>query len=450
MSSILAFATLFLGLVVGPQTIELTAGARVARIEILVDGASIASLTSPPWRIGHDFGDRLVPRELVAVAYDAAGGELGRARQWLNLPRSAAEAALILESDAEGSPVAARLTWEAAAITATPTVTATLDGRPLAVSDPRRIALPPLDLAQLHFLRVQLDFTESVSSVVETVFGGTYTDSVTTDLTALALELVDLKELPPLGQLDGWVRKGNETVEVVAAEKGIADALFVRAREGLSGLRRIEEQARRMARVFSPTERAVRLYGNAAISLRTAMPLAEDQHARVLWPLVRPQAGTTQQYAVFMTSGEIAPDRGGVYWILTTTHAVFPQDIEQRLADGTAVAGMSAASRKRRRAVVLIAGSDELEQSQLQPAQAREYLRALQVPLYVWATSKKASRDLAAWGEVELVLSAAQLSAAVDHLRRDLDHQRILWVKGTHLPQELSLSPAARGARIVE
>lgn len=450
MSSILAFASLFLGLVVGPQTLELTADARVARIELLLDGTTIVTLTAPPWRAQHDFGDRLLPRELVAIGFDSSGQELGRTRQWINLPRSTAEATLVLETDADGAPIAARVSWEAAAITATPTVTAVLDGRPLAVSDPRRITLPPLDLAQLHFLRVQLDFTETVGSVVETVFGGTYSDSVTADLTAVALELTELDELPPLSRLEGWLRKGDRALEVVAAEKGIADALFVRGKKGLEGLQRIEAQTRRLSRVFNPTERAVRLYGEGSTSLRGAMPLSEDQHARILWPLVRPQAGTTQHYAVFLTSGEIPPSRGGVYWLLTNTHAMFAKDLEQRIADGTAVAGMSAASRKRRRAVVLIAGAEELEQSQLVPAQAREYLRSLQVPLMVWATNKRAAEQLAPWGEVQLIGSAAQLARAVDLLRRQLERQRIVWVKGTHLPQEITLSPEARGVRIVQ
>lgn len=450
MTSILAFVSLFLGLVVGPQNIELTADARVARIELLLDNSPIATLSAPPWRTRHDFGDRLLPRELVAVGFDSAGAELGRTRQWINLPRSAAEATLVLERDAGGVPTEAHLSWEAAAITTVPKVTAVLDGRPLAHTDPRRLVLPPLDPAQLHFLRVQLDFSDTVSSVVETVFGGTYTDHVTTDLTAVAIELTDREELPALPQIQGWVVKNGEPLEVVAAETGIADALFVRGREGVEGLRRIETQTRRLARVFNPADRAVRLYGDPSISLQSALPLSESQHARILWPLVKPQAGTSQQYAVFMTSGEVPPSRGGVYWLLTTTRAIFPKDVEQRIADGTAVAGMSAASRKRRRAVVLLAGANEVEQSQLVPRQAREYLRALQVPLRIWATNKKAGAQLTAWGEVEVVATAAQLSAAIDRLRHQLDRQRILWVKGTHLPQELTLSAAARGARIVE
>jgi hypothetical protein len=46
-----AFATLFLGLVIGLQLVELVVGEGVARVELVLDGAVVAESAGPPWRI---------------------------------------------------------------------------------------------------------------------------------------------------------------------------------------------------------------------------------------------------------------------------------------------------------------------------------------------------------------------------------------------------------------
>ena len=83
--------TLFLGLVNGPQPVELAVrqGAAV-QVEVRLDGQVVKRLKSPPWRLEVDLGEALAPHELVAVAYDESGRELARARRWINidLPRA--------------------------------------------------------------------------------------------------------------------------------------------------------------------------------------------------------------------------------------------------------------------------------------------------------------------------------------------------------------------------
>ncbi|MCB1033317.1 MAG: hypothetical protein KDD47_05730, partial [Acidobacteria bacterium] len=62
----IAFVTLFLSLVAGPQEIEVAVGPEVARVELLLDGRNISTLTAAPWKLRHDFGLELAPRELLA------------------------------------------------------------------------------------------------------------------------------------------------------------------------------------------------------------------------------------------------------------------------------------------------------------------------------------------------------------------------------------------------
>ena len=48
-----------------------------------------------------------------------------------------------------------------------------------------------------------------------------------------------------------------------------------------------------------------------------------------------------------------------------------------------------------------------------------------------------------AWGGAEDISTLAKLEDAAERLRAELDSQRIVWVEGRHLPQEIRLSPAA-------
>lgn len=106
----IAFVTLFLGLVYGPVTVELSAAPGVARIELSVDGENVAELAAP-WTARLDLGPEIAPRELVAVAKDAEGRPVGEVRQWISRPRPGAEASFVVEKASSGTGRAARLHW---------------------------------------------------------------------------------------------------------------------------------------------------------------------------------------------------------------------------------------------------------------------------------------------------------------------------------------------------
>jgi hypothetical protein len=52
----IAFLTLFLGLVTGPQAVAVDPGAGVATVELALDGRGVASLEHAPWSATVDFG----------------------------------------------------------------------------------------------------------------------------------------------------------------------------------------------------------------------------------------------------------------------------------------------------------------------------------------------------------------------------------------------------------
>jgi hypothetical protein len=110
---------------------------------------------------------------------------------------------------------------------------------------------------------------------------------------------------------------------------------------------------------------------------------------------------------------------------------------------------MVAARSGRRRAVILIAGTDSPDHSQLAPAMVVRFLQRLRVPLVVW-TPVKDAKGIEPWDPDETVASRQSLVAAYKRLSKQLDRQQIVWLEGLHLPQSITLSPEAQGIRLVE
>ncbi len=441
----IAFASLFLGLIVGAEPVELLAGDSVTAVEVRLDGRTAGELRGEPWLLMCDFGPELAPHELVAVAYDSDRKEVGRVRQWVNLPRSPAEASIMLDGGRKGRGVVARLSWESVVLTEPLEVVVTFDGRRVAVRDPRRIVLPDHDPKKLHLLRAELDFSRNVTTALEMILGGTYTDQLNVELTAVPVALARGRELPPLQDLRGDFTRGGRALTVVAAEEGPVEVVVVRdetVRRVLNGIGRTSEKTlRRHARVG--------LKSTAARSLRFRMSLPRDHQVRFLWPSRQRLAGVTRpehpdrirlDFDVLSPSQAFTSRDGGLYWLLTEYSPPAGALQEQRLADAVAVAGLLSAGRNRRRAVVLVTRAATVDSSTFNPEEVRGYLRRLRVPLFVWTPEEATARLAERWGPVADVSSLNKLERAVKELKRSLERQRIVWVYGVHPPGEIVLS----------
>lgn len=433
-----AFVSLFLGLVLYEQPVQVLVGDNVAAVEIRLDGASVGVLQGPPWSLPCDFGDTLAPHKLEAIALDEAGAELSRIHQWINLPQPPATVAILLEREADGQAKSARLTWESAAGPEPQAISVTFDGEPVPVEDPRHISLPPHNPAQLHFLRAELDFADNVSSVAELTFGGTYTDEINFELTALPVWVERGARLPPAEELTGWFTKAGQPIEVVAVEKGPAEVVVV-PDEGI--LETFIELARgvrttSLSRLSSARQQAQ--------IVRFAAPLKAIQRLRFVWPEAQRKVGSGGlPFELFPRSQDFTAQDGGFLWLTIKARRPTVAGSGQRLADALGVAGLSAAGRKRRRAAVLLLSDQTTDGSRLTAVQAEGYLRAIHVPLFVWSAT--GSDPHQAWGELTDISSVTKLEKAVRALGKALERQRIVWLSGTYLPQDIALSTRARG-----
>jgi hypothetical protein len=259
----------------------------------------------------------------------------------------------------------------------------------------------------------------------------------------------------------GWFRAGGAELTPVAVEEGPGEVVVVMDRAAQEDLRALAGRwapgsagaavvVDPRAPLATPGLRQVRPTPAAALAtLRHSMRLGEGQALRFLWPFSRSQEGQRVRHDLFARSEDHPPAHGGVLWLLAAAQQPpFARD-EQRLADAVAVAGMSAAARGRRRAVVLVLSDDPADASQLSPAAVRAYLDRLGVPLFVWSVGEVSDAVAGAWGEVRPVRRQAWFRDAVDELSGALALQRIVWLEGLHLPQEVALSESARGVRRV-
>jgi hypothetical protein len=389
----IVFLTLYLGLASGHQPLALQAEPNVKSIRIVLDGKSLATLTGPPWRAEIDFGPALLPHEVVALGLDASGKEIGRATQFVNVPRPFAEIEIALTRNAEARPTRAKLVVRHIARYKPRTAALKLDDAPLALDNDFAAALPPVDLRKPHLLSAEMHFADGAVARRELVFGGQFADSAEAQLTPVA---------------------------VVQTRPEPAGDCFAPLH-----VRSVEESEAEVIVVRDPDTSAIRkLYPNAG-----AEYLDRGTLAQVIIPVPNEIRGGGEQTQLFPNAGIYEVWKMDLLQLLLRAQFSDADSQPRQYADAVAVAGVHAAAGGRRRAVVLLLSARD-DASDYAPAVVRNYLAALGVPLLVWAPAGVSAADArASWGEVEDVSSRKKLGAAIEHLRQVLRRQRVAWIE---------------------
>ena len=416
----LTFVTLLLGLATGLRSIEVAVGSGIASVEMLLDDRPVGVLSAPPWKVDVDLGTEPVPHALVAIGRDGSGAEVARVRQMVNMPRPPAEASLVLLPGSGGLGRRARLAWQSVLKMPPERIGVTFDGTPIGLEPSREIALPDYVPERVHFLRVELDFPENLVASTEIIFGGSNRDEARSELTGVPVLFTGTS--PQAAQLDGAFLVDGKPARIAAVEEGPGEIVVVR-----------DEEAR--WRLASSRTRVV-----------FDLKLRPGQKLRFCWPVTRPADEVSERHDVFMLTGDLGTRSGSLHSLLTVPKApAFSK--KPRLADAISVAALSALGRNRPRAVLLLYGGTP-DASKLSPEVVRRYLAKLRVPLYVWAIDGSSARKAEAWGNVVVVRDYPAFIAAGQTLLDEVAAQRIVWVEGVHLPQSITLAPAAKGVRI--
>jgi len=497
----IVFVTLFLALTAGPQRVEVAVDGEVAQVELRLDGEVVQRFSGPPWLAGVDFGEELAPRRLTAVARDAAGDEVGRAEQWVNLPRDDAEARLLLERDG-GRVTGARLAWRSLEYPRPEAVEVTFDGEPLAVEDPERFALPPHDPEVLHVLSADMVFRGGTGARADVAFGGPYGDETGAALTAVPVEVEGRRRLRHAEEAAGWLQVDGRPVPVLALDRGGVDVYAVLDRTADAHLRHLGSAlvrrigARRLGAVVDVSRTFDRVGTPDALRARGALQRPDSplvgigSKAGDRLFLVRPEADPSLSgYLLFGISPPIDADQGGLAWLLTYLRMGQVENPgPQRRVDAVATAGLRAAGGGRPRGVLLVLGPGAADASRYAAPTVRRYLQRLRVPLQVWyvesvavslrdgagdggagdggagdeggeaatleqveaARRQRLARVREAWGEVRDVDDVTAWLGAAEAYRDSLARQRILWIDGLHPPSAVHLADAPPWVRLLE
>jgi hypothetical protein len=436
----IAFQTLLLGLAFGVQPVRLMAAPQVKSVEVRLDDVTIAVLVAEPWIIQCDLGGSPHPHELVAIARDSSGREIGRARQWVNMPRPAAEATLLLERDPQAKQVvAARLAWNEAKGTEPKTVAVTLDGKALTVKDPRRFEVPPCDPKQAHILTAELLFPEGRTARADAAFGGDIGEEAQSELTAVPLVLEPGTKLPVLPQLQTWFREGNAPLRVLGVDEEPFDVVLVldqavwtilasargATTDAFAGKWKNLQPG--LITFYAAGPNDDRLF--VGIAVPQLLP-SSDGSTRVIFPAYEPVEFVATRFRARLAN-------------MSFKLAVLGT---QRLADAVASTGAFAAASNRPRAVVLLLAGSPNDASTIPPTGAHAYLEDMHVPLLVWSLLKGGEAD--GWGAAEDVSTDHLMDQAARRLKERLSAQCIVWLEGAHLPQRIRLAEGAKGVHL--
>jgi hypothetical protein len=438
----IAFASLFLGLVVGLQPVTVFVQGPVAAVSFELDGKTVGRIGRPPWTLSVDFGAELSPHELVARAFDGEGGELGETRQFLNLPRPPAEVDVLLERDEKGKAVAARVSGQSPVGGMPSRVSAVFDGSPLFSPDPSRFELPDYDLEAPHVLTVEFEFSSALRSRTDVVLGGVASSVARSELTAVVLRRGSGGSFPGAADLEGALSASGRALPIVAVEGGPALVCVVRSPTTDLALQVLGTGGRTsFVTELGSTGNLPQFNRDFG---RHAMALEAEDILRFVWPVARPAPASPAE--LYDTSHDYAGKDGGVHWLLTRVEHPERPVKGLHFADAAAVAGLQASAAGSRRAVVLVLGDESRDSSRYTPGAVRRYLALIRVPLFVWSLKSLSSQPLAAgWGKVEDISTSAKLDAAVRRLKAELALQRIVWVQGRYLPQDITLSDKVSG-----
>lgn len=433
----ITFATLFLGLVLGPKDVDLLVEGAPAAVILELDGNEIARRTEPPWSFDCDLGPRLEPHKLEALALDEWGEVQDRAVQWINLPRSRAEVAFVLEGEDPKRPDSARLVWKHIEFDQADSTRVRFDGRDVPYDGLGSIRLPAYDPDELHVLQADLRFPDGAHYEAELGFGPRLGFGAEIDLTGLVLEL-SRSSKPSIQQLAGWFEKDGRPLAVVGIEKSPARILVVVDDTAVAALRELATVT------------------GSAVSNRVALHKGEE--VLFLFPSARKISSQDDGSKLFPISQPFTANQGHLAWLLTRV-APPETDGSRRVTDALAVAGIEAASGGRPRAVILVLGHVAADTSAYRIDEVLDFLRDLRVPLSIWWTGRPSPVTVSEgrrpvrvdtpWGKARDISSFNRLEQAIVQLRKSLDEQHTVWVEGSHLPNRVALTPRAAKAAFV-
>lgn len=433
--SVVTFVSIFLWLMTGVHTVEVAVDPSVAAVEIYLDQQHVGVATAPDWSIECDFGRRLRPHELVAVALGEAGEELDRTRQLVNMPRGDAEVEIVLEGERRDAPDSIRVIAVDRHRHDPLAVFVTFDGLALSRQTDGRFRLPDYDPRMAHIVSAEAHFPDEVVGRKDVIFGGAYGGRVATELTAVPV-VADRGRGPSESELRAMLSVRGAPAKVAAVERPGGRVFAVRDHAAWPSLRALGKTIDYRQRKVRADVR-LRMQTGFDPDLMPELPPEVDR-----FQLVVANPTETRGLSLFPVIRPFNLTQWGLRWLMTHISSPEASVSGQMLAEAVAVAGVRAAAEGTPRMVVLVVTGEDGDRSRLEPHSVREYLQALRVPITVWSTDS--SLTASGWGPVVDISSVGRLGQASRSLVKELGRQWVVWIEGRHLPTDVEIGPGSR------
>jgi hypothetical protein len=431
---VVEFQTLFLGIVFGLWPVRVAVSPPVTSVEIVLDGTAAGVVAGQPWTLQCDFGPPK-PHELVAIGRNSNGEEVTRVRQWVNLPKPPAVAQLFVESAGANRPFGrARLSWNTLSAARAKNIRVWLDGQELRVKDPEAIELPACDAKTAHLLSAEISFADGSIARAETAFGGEVSGGAQSELTAVPIVVREGATLPPAGAMTGWFFDRGKPVRVIAVDEGLEDVVVVFDQDVLERFRGLTPVRRSTSTIVRSEGTLQASRGGNRLFVMYAVP-----------KVIRSPGNEVR--SLFPCSVPMTLDPSELAWAIFNLAFSAAKPEEEALANAVATAGLQAAAVNRRRAVVLLVGEANPDRSTISVEAARVFLQSINVPLFIWCPDPRIARtDLPGWGRPREVSTDLLFFGAFARLQTSLQAQRIVWLEGSHLPQNITLATDVKQA----
>jgi hypothetical protein len=252
-------------------------------------------------------------------------------------------------------------------------------------------------MSKIHIVDVEVAFPDRVHSRKEVVFGGSagYSEQVPSEMTPVGVRQRKAED----DTTTNCLRAGSQSLPAVKVERGEGLALFI-----LNGGRGV------LKRLDAPEHGGVALFGLNDAGIAIMNPVAE---------VIESPTSVTR---IFNSQSV----NGGTQRVLSATST--PQGPAQ-IADAVGAAALRTLQGGQRRVVVVVIGNEPApDMSVHTPGVMRRYLERVGVPLRVWSLAGPRPDLVETWGEVRDISTTADLLAATEDLRRELDSQRVAWV----------------------
>jgi hypothetical protein len=403
-----------IGVVVGEHTIEVNLGATDEPAELFLDGEKICDCGGKVNACTVDFGAEPAIHLVELLRRNENGTVVARAYRWFNRPGQEAELDFLFKPRTERNGCGGQVVWLHPLKQDPAFLDVEHNGRRLRISeDGRSFAFPCPDAATPNLLAASSVFPDGRRAEKVAALGS-FGDREGVAMTAAPLVTTNRQR----ASCD-TVKEHLVTLPASVESSGFEVVFVLDPSAGYRGL--LSSSRSR----FSGGNAWRRADASLFDAERIWFVRPDDKLSRI-----NGFAGNTRMG--FESSSGKNDWLGNLF-----AAATLPFDDETRLADAVVASGLVAAAGPRRRAIVLVLGDRaERDASQFTPAQARNYLSEIGVPLHVLRIGK--IRD-DGWPLGTRTLTLPDFAKALESAKAELDRQCTVWFRG-----DLRLDDVAR------